>query len=204
MLYPVYWGPALNAVEMSVLLWTHLTGESHAAWCVWRTNLGEISDPNSVTEDSGQKGFFHVEKHLNMLFWGTEIRFYDFNQCQSSNFKYLGRNFNKWGDMRTDFSTALKNTKLLLSFQKPLEVSKRGTTPVSNCTMADLVYLSHCGRSHSDMTSRLFPVACLPNTVSGVRWYPVLLKGKNTNGREKTRWKNSFRGTILKNSDALR
>lgn len=39
--------------------------------------------------------------------------------------------------------------------QKSPEVLKRVTTPLLDYTTADLVYLSHCCGSHSDVTSPL-------------------------------------------------
>lgn len=89
----------------------------------------------------------------------------------------LERSFNIWVEMRKDFITLLEKKK---KRQNP-EVARdweRDTAPSSDSTMADLVYISATAAGHIQTWPLLFPVAGPPNVMSGVRWYPFLLKRK--------------------------
>lgn len=112
---------------------------------------------------------------------------------------------NSRGDMRTDFITILKKTKTSFSLsltQKSLGV-ERGTPHPSFWLHNGRsgLYLRHCCRSHSDVTSSLSCCWSPPNAMSGVRWYVFLLK-REIQMEEKKMLENSFRGTILKSRDA--
>lgn len=124
--------------------------------------------------------------------------------------KKFDATLNNRGDMRTDFITILKKTKTsfpLSLTQKSLRV-ERGTPHPSFWLHNGRsgLYLRHCCRSHSDVTSSLS--CCCPLPPSSPQTQCQALGDMSFCWRGKYKWKkkkmleNSFRGTILKSRDA--